>query len=235
MRMIKGPTLSNVHEQVVKIILEKGYALNTEDDEATMEYDPIAMRVDNPLTEPMVSPCSKFKTRFMDNYANDLIHGTDAEFSYDYHDRLFNWGNGLLHHGKEVHINQIEYIIKKITSNPPSRRGVAVIWNPAIDETLDDCPCLQLVQCAARDRKLHMRVVFRSNDMLTAAGANMYALVNLQKYIAERLNLACGPYTHVSLIPHVYYKRDVDDIEPFCQRGTYIQPDPLVCAICRKC
>jgi thymidylate synthase len=80
-----------------------------------------------------------------------------------------------------------------------------------------------------------MKVVFRSNDMLSAAGANMFALVHLQKYIADQLGLPCGPYTHISLVPHVYYKRDLADIEPFCGRGGFIQPVDEVCRACGEC
>ena len=104
-----------------------------------------------------------------------------------------------------------------------------------IDEKLDDCPCLQLVQCILRDGKLAMRVIFRSNDMLTAAGANMYALVQLQKSIADRLGVTCGTYTHISLVPHIYYIRDMHDIEPFCGKGEYIQPVQDVCRACGRC
>ena len=86
-----------------------------------------------------------------------------------------------------------------------------------------------------RDNKLHMRVIFRSNDMLTAAGANMYALVQLQKHIADPLGVPCGTYTHISLVPHIYYIRDMHDIEPFCGKGQFIQPVKEVCRACQGC
>ncbi|HOI14415.1 MAG TPA: thymidylate synthase, partial [Methanoculleus sp.] len=79
------------------------------------------------------------------------------------------------------------------------------------------------------------KVVFRSNDILSAAGANMYALVHLQKAIADRLGVPCGRYTHIALVPHVYYRRDANDIEPFCKSGTAIRPVAEVCRICGKC
>ena len=118
---------------------------------------------------------------------------------------------------------------------PSSRRAIAITWNPVIDEQLDDCPCLQLVQCTLRDGRLAMKVIFRSNDMLTAAGANMYALVQLQKSIADRLGVPCGTYTHISLVPHIYYLRDMHDIEPFCGKGEFIQPVQEVCRACGRC
>jgi thymidylate synthase len=235
MRLIRAPGIGRAHELVVKMILEKGWVLQTEDDEATIEFEEVAMQVDTPLSEPMVSPHSRFQQRFVEQYARDLLQGSKASFEYDYHGRLFDWGERLSSKGKEVHVNQIAYIVDKIRQSRNSRRAIAITWNPVIDEQLGDCPCLQLVQCVLRDGALRMRVVFRSNDMLTAAGANMYALVQLQKSIADQLSVPCGTYTHISLVPHVYYLRDINDIEPFCGKGTLIQPVAEVCRACQRC
>jgi thymidylate synthase len=217
------------------MILEKGWVLQTEDNEATIEFEEIAMQVDTPLAEPMVSPHSRFQQRFVEQYARDLVQGSKASFEYDYHGRLFDWGEHLTSKGNEVHVDQIAYITEKLKTSQKSRRAIAITWNPVIDEQLDDCPCLQLVQCVIRNKSLQMRVVFRSNDMLTAAGANMYALVQLQKHIADQLGVPCGTYTHISLVPHIYYIRDMHDIEPFCGKGTLIQPVADVCRACKGC
>jgi len=236
MRIIKAPDLASAHEQVVRMILEKGWIIETEDQEATVEFEEIAMRVERPTSPPMVSPCSRFQQRFMEQYARDLIKGSDSTFEYDYHDRLFNWGEGLFREDhSDVRVDQISYITQKIRNSPATRRAIAITWNPASDEDLDDCPCLQLVQCLARTGLLHMKVVFRSNDMLTAAGANMFALVSLQQEIARSLGLECGSYTHISLVPHIYYRRDAADIEPFCGKGEKFRPIPEVCRACGKC
>jgi thymidylate synthase len=71
--------------------------------------------------------------------------------------------------------------------------------------------------------------------MLSAAGANMYALARLQQSIAENLGLPCGAYTHISLVPHIYYRRDIADIPPFCGNGEWIHPIPEVCDVCNRC
>jgi thymidylate synthase len=235
MRVIRAPSIGGAHEQVIKMILEKGWTLRTEDAEATVEFEEVTLQVDTPLAEPMTSPHSRFQQRFVEQYARDLIHGSNANFEYDYHGRLFDWGERLVTDGQPVHVDQIAYIVDKLRSQPETRRAVAITWNPVIDEKLDDCPCLQLVQCVVRDNKLHMRVVFRSNDMLTAAGANMYALVQLQKHIADQLGITCGTYTHISLVPHIYYIRDMHDIEPFCGKGEFIHPVKEVCRACKGC
>ncbi len=77
------------------MILEKGWVLDTEDNEATVEFEEVTMKIDAPFSEPMVSPSSRFQQRFMDKYADDLIKGSKSVFEYDYHDRLFNWEPGL--------------------------------------------------------------------------------------------------------------------------------------------
>jgi thymidylate synthase len=235
MRIIRAPTLARAHELAVKTVLEKGWVLETENDEATIECEELALDVESPESTPMVSPASRFQQRFLDAYAENLLHGSDAKFEYDYHRRLFDWGEQIAVNGEDVHVDQIDYIAQKIAASPNTRRAVAVTWNPVVDENLDDCPCLQLVQCLLRDGKLQMKVVFRSNDILSAAGSNMYALVRLQKAIADRLGVACGRYTHVALVPHVYYRRDLNDIEPFCRSGTDIRPVEEVCRACGKC
>lgn len=235
MRVIRAPSIGKAHEQVIQMILEKGWVLQTEDEEATVEFEEIAMQVDTPLAEPLVSPHSRFQQKFVEQYAKDLLQGSKASFEYDYHGRLFDWGERLTTDGKPVHVDQIAYIVEKLRSSPVSRRAVAITWNPVIDEKLDDCPCLQLIQCVLRDGKLNMRVIFRSNDMLTAAGANMYALVQLQKSIANQVGVQCGTYTHISLVPHIYFIRDMHDIEPFCGRGKLIQPVSEVCRVCQRC
>ena len=235
MRIIRAPSISRAHELVIKMILEKGYPIVTEENEATIESGEIAMKIDNPLTEPLVSPASRFQQRFMEKYAHDLIEGSDSVFEYDYHGRLFSWGEPLSVDGHTVKVDQISYIIEKLRASRQSRRALAITWNPVTDETMSNCPCLQLVQCLVRDDKLHMKVVFRSNDMLTAAGANMFALVHLQHHIATSLGLSMGPYTHISLVPHIYYKRDINDILPFCMRGEQIRPLREVCQVCGKC
>ncbi|MBR1369292.1 thymidylate synthase [Methanocalculus chunghsingensis] len=235
MKIIRAATLARGHELVVAHILEKGRGRRTENGEETLETDEVTIRVEDPLALPMASAASRFRQAFLDCYAEDLISGSDSVFEYDYHSRLFDWGQGNVVEGVAVHADQIAYIVRKLTEEPATRRAVAVTWNPPVDEELDDCPCLQLIQCVQRDGLLDMKVVFRSNDMLSAAGANMYALARLQEHIAGRAGLPVGAYTHISLVPHIYYRRDIADIPPFCGEGKLIRPQAEVCKACRGC
>jgi thymidylate synthase len=93
-----------------------------------------------------------------------------------------------------------------------TRRAVAITWTPEVDQDEKNVPCLQLIMCTIRRGRLDMKVVFRSNDMLSALGANMYGLTELQKFIADKIGVPVGTYTHISLVPHVYYKRDASEL-----------------------
>lgn len=235
MRIISAPNLARAHELAVKTVLEKGWVLGTEDGEATIECEELALQVENPMTEPMISSGSRFQRRFMEKYATDLLHGSDGAFEYDYHGRLFSWGDRLTAEGAPVRVDQVAYIVRKLREAPATRRALAITWNPVVDEQVKDCPCLQLVQCVIRDRALQMKVVFRSNDMLTASGANMFALVHLQQMIAEELGVRVGRYTHIALVPHVYFTRDMDDLKAFCNKGELFHPVQEVCSRCKGC
>lgn len=235
MKVIRAPSLGRAHELVVQYILQNGSFLRTENGEDTVETDEVCLRVETPLCAPMSSPCSRFKEAFLDSYAHNLLFGSDAVFEYDYHGRLFDWGCGLCEGEGEVHCDQVRYIIEKLRESPESRRAVGVTWCPPVDGRLGDCPCLQLVQCVVREGRLDMKVVFRSNDMLSAAGANMFALVRLQEVVAREVGVAVGAYTHISLVPHIYFRRDAADILPFCQEGRAFTPDEMVCRACRGC
>ena len=211
MYVINASSIAAAYASAIKYILKNGYDVVTEDNDVTKESEPIAIKIDSPLDGKLVHGLSPFKEQFLEAYANDILYGNaNATFEYDYHSRLFEW-KGI--------VNQIEYIICKLKSNPTSRRAIAITWEPDVDNLRDDVPCLQLVQFSIRDDKLNMTVVFRSNDMLLACGANMYGLAMLQKYVLDKLNSCSdknykiGTYEHISLIPHIYVNRDADIVQ----------------------
>jgi thymidylate synthase len=210
MKLIESPTLATAHEKIIKYILENGYYQLTEDKEHTIETDSITAYIDTPFRHDQLSKFAPQKEMAAKEYARQLIEGSSNEFDYTYHDQLFKWSECHLDGIKKAH-NQINYLIEKLKEIPESRRAVAIVFDPLKHQYTDkSVPCLQLLQLLYRSGKLDMRVVFRSNDMLMAAGLNMYALVHLQKLIADELDYNVGSYTHIALTPHIYHVRDSD-------------------------
>jgi thymidylate synthase len=212
MKLLQAPNLAKGHEIVIRYIMNHCYKDETEcpivypgeNKQDTIEAKELALFIRTPFVEPrfIKPPTLPFSQKYMDQYANDLIAGTSADFVYDYHDRLTH------HFG----INQITYIEQKLIGSPSTRRAQAITWNPKLDTTREDVPCLQLIHCDVREGRLNMKVVFRSEDMTLGLGPNMYGLTELQKHISLAVGLPVGTYTHICFCPHLYLKRDEDYI-----------------------
>lgn len=208
MKIIQAPSLALAHERVIKYILEEGDYVLTEENEHTVETDSVTLFIDTPFRQDRISKYAPQQELSAKEYTNQLLNGSSNTFDYTYHDQLFKWEEYYIHGIKKAH-NQIDYIITKLKEMPASRRAVAIVFDPSKHQYTDkSVPCLQLLQFIYRDGRLHLRTVFRSNDMLTAAGLNMYALTQLQKDVADRLDVNSGSYTHIALTPHIYHVRD---------------------------
>lgn len=211
MKTIKASSIGRLHELAVQAVYKYGEKIYTEDNDLTLELpEPLCLECSKVDVDYRISDKSSIKEPFMERYMDCLINGYEADinFEYDYHTRLFNYENM---------VNQIDdIIIPKLIRSPNTRRACAVTWIPSIDGTLHDCPCLQWLNADIRNDKLNLTVMFRSNDILLAAGANMYALTGLQSYIAEKAgNIPLGRYCHIVCHPHIYINRDAEELKRF--------------------
>ena len=131
--------------------------------------------------------------------------------------------------GRNGGIDQIqESIIERVIANPESRRAIAITWFPFQDISADEPPCLQIVQCLIdKSNHLNLVCVFRSNDMLSAWGQNVFGLAHLQKYICEQINLkkkgdelkySQGWLETISISAHMYYHRDQLELNLFLDK-----------------
>lgn len=210
------------HEEVVRKILKYGIPLGTEDNEATLELpEPSCIHISTPLAEPMISPFSIYSRAYMDEYTRKFIDGYDVGqgFEYNYHDCLWKWGSRTV--AKRVWsslpiIDQVHEVAALLARSPNTRRAQLITWEPPVDLGAGDPPCLQLIQFLLRQGRLNMKVVFRSNDMLMAAGCNMYALIRFQELMAAELGVEVGWYEHTSNSAHIYHRRDLEpDLQGF--------------------
>lgn len=108
--------------------------------------------------------------------------------------------------------DQIELIIDLLKTDYISRRAVLNINvpNPHVIETHDE-PCTIALQFLMRDNKLHCTGIMRSNDIWFGLPYDVIFFTELQKYIARRLNVEYGTYTHFVVSLHLYDK-DFNDV-----------------------
>ena len=212
MKLIQAPSLAIAHERIIKYIVEEGDYILSEDKEHTIETDSITTFIDTPFRQDRISKYAPQQEMAVKEYTRQLIEGSKNSFDYTYHGQLFEWNSDYIH-GKKVIHNQMKYIVDKLIESPVSRRAIAIVFDPMKHQYTDkSVPCLQLLQFVYRDGRLNMKAIFRSNDMLTAAGSNMYALTALQKKIADELEMNSGSYTHIALVPHIYHVRDSKEL-----------------------
>lgn len=109
--------------------------------------------------------------------------------------------------------NQIEKIIELLTVDPYSRRAVLNINvpNKNVIETKDE-PCTVCLDYQIRNGKLHCTCVMRSNDVNFGLRNDLGYFISLQKYIAKRLEVPVGTYTHFAMSIH-FYDRDTKFIK----------------------
>lgn len=108
--------------------------------------------------------------------------------------------------------NQVEKIIQLLCSDPTSRRAVINfnVPNERVIETKDEI-CTIALQFLIRDGKLNCYGIMRSNDVWYGLPYDTIFFTELTKYIAKRLNVECGTYTHTVVSLHVY-ERNYGDI-----------------------
>jgi len=163
--------------------------------------------VEEPLTEPMISKMFIGDPRSLEQYRQELLDGIldfeveKGNWDYTYHQRIEK---------------QVPWVIEDLKRSKESRRAVILVRNE-YDMTTDAPACLQHIQYFIRNEALHCKVLFRSNDSTKATFMNAFALILLQKRIADALGYPVGTYTHRANSFHVY-ERDYDMFDGYVRR-----------------
>ncbi len=175
---------------------------NTNQKEASMTFV-----VTQPLTEPMISKLFIGDPRSLEQYRQEMLDGIlDFEvergnWEYTYHQRMES---------------QIPWVIDELRRNPDSRRAIISIRSEE-DQHTGSPACLQSIHFLIREGKLHCKILFRSNDATKAAYMNAFALIMLQKRIAEAVGVGVGSYTHRANSFHIY-ERDYKMFDGYIKR-----------------
>jgi len=157
------------------------------------------------LQEYVMEVCERIK----DHLVRDPRNPEDHRWEYTYHQRLFAYEVPTL-----KPFDQIEALCQKLAKAPHTRRAQAVTWKVWEDSECYDPACLQSLWCRVTETNgepvLSMNVRFRSNDAYKAAFMNIFALVEMQKRIADRIAeisgraVKLGRYCHLADSYHLY-------------------------------
>ena len=238
---VQGDTIPRAYERAIKEVWEKGASICTEYDrpEDPPSRDATVMiTVEDPFKQPRFHRSFADSLGGLSEYVMEVIHGahdywikpreeilkgtesTDTRWTYTYHRRLAEYEM------EDRVIDQIDYMVKKLSQTGYSRRAQGITWNTVLDPPSDHPPCLQrvwgrLMEDESGELVFNMNTHWRSRDLYKAWFENVIALTTLQRTIAERISeetsreVRVGRYVDISDSLHIYgsYFREIEGNE----------------------
>ncbi|MBI4578633.1 MAG: hypothetical protein HY718_02970 [Planctomycetes bacterium] len=207
-------TLPMAWERAVMACWEQGERFPTQYDKPTdpNSRDVVAMiHVTRPLAEPRIHRAFPGGLPDLEKYRAEVLYGVhdhwinpaEGKWEYTYHQRLFEY-DVPAGKGDFTRFNQIDKCVAMLKECGYTRRAQAVTWQVWEDLGITDPACLQRMWFRIQDHRLNMVVHMRSNDAYKAAFMNMFAFVELQREMAERIGVEMGEYCHVADSFHIY-------------------------------
>ena len=218
--MVGGITLPEAYHNALWQLYFDGEFVPCPDYNTNQKEVSMTMLVSEPFKEPMISKLFIGGYQELQQYVMEMRDGIldfevdKGNWKYTYHNRIASYGSKR---SFVRGLNQFDFIIEELNRNPDSRRAVIDIRDNWDDMYSDDPACLQHIQFFIRDNKLHMKVLFRSNDACKATFMNAFALIMIQKMIADELGIEVGTYTHRANSFHCYEK-DFKMLEGYINR-----------------
>ncbi len=217
---VEGDTLPETWEKAVLATWNEGLDIKTEYDKPSdppSKDSTMVMVVNSPMKEPRIHRAFPGGLEDLEVYRQEVVAGIhdhwikpeEGKWTYTYHQRLASFDiEGSV-------VDQIDYMIKKLSSTPYTRRAQGITWNPKTDCATDDPPCLQRIWCRLVKQDggeflLNMNTHWRSRDAYKASFMNIFALTDLQRMMAEEISkglrapVRVGRYVDISDSFHIY-------------------------------
>lgn len=155
---------------------------------------------------------------FIDNIKND------DEFAKQ-------WGELGPVYGKQWRnfsgIDQLDWVINEIKTNPTSRRLIVSAWNPAEIEEMAKAglpPCHTLFQFyVSHDNRLSCQLYQRSADLFLGVPFNIASYALLTMMVAQVCNLELGDFVHALGDVHIY-NNHIDQVDEQLSRSPKALP-----------
>jgi thymidylate synthase len=227
---ITADCLPEAWEKAVLAVWDNGLEVKTQYDKPE---DPpskdatVIITVTNPLAEPRIHKNFPGGPAELEAYRQEVVNGIHdhwidpaaGKWTYTYHERLFAYCPPVPSKVEGVEnirnansqkpfkkIDQIQYIIDKLSEAGHTRRAQAITWMPTADPQTEHPPCLQRIWCrlvAVNDdtMSLNMNTHWRSRDLYKAWFMNVYAITDLQKINQQ---VTVGRYVDISDSLHIY-------------------------------
>jgi thymidylate synthase len=101
-------------------------------------------------------------------------------------------------------INQIDWVINEIKTNPDSRRLIVSAWNVGELNEMALMPCHSFFQFYVANGKLSCQLYQRSADVFLGVGFNISSYALLLVMVAQQTGLEVGEFVHTFGDAHIY-------------------------------
>lgn len=195
-KLAVGRSLPEAYHNALCQLKDSGAVTDCSDWNQRQKEVSMTMQVEEPFAEPMISRLFIGGPKDLEQYVQEMLDGildfevTRGNWTYTYHSRMGN---------------QVDFVIRELKRNPETRRAVIDVRTPE-DIDSNDPACLQHLQYFIRNGRLDCIVLFRSNDACEATFMNAFALIMLQKKIADAVGVEVGSYVHRANSFHAYEK-----------------------------
>jgi len=228
--------LPEAWEKAVLAVWKHGVEVRTEYDKPgdPLSRDATVMiTVANPFNEPRIhknfpggpEELEAYRQEVCDGIHDHWINPAEDKWTYTYHERLFAYSptNDLSRaDGPKpfAAVDQIAYVVEKLSQTFHTRRAQAITWMPTADPQTYDPPCLQrlwfrIIDDEAGAAVLNMNSHWRSRDLYKAWYMNAYSLTDLQRQVAQRISQKIGRPVNVG--------RYVDIVDSLHIYGSYFR------------
>ena len=132
-----------------------------------------------------------------------------------------NYGDRIQHALCEAsgdYFNQLDMVEKMLREHPESRQAVIHIKQARnlVDNPTKDVNCTVCLQFFLREGKLYMTTYMRSNDLWMGFPNDVFQFTAIQIFLAMRLGVELGTYTHIAGSLHLYerdYQKSLENIK----------------------
>ena len=234
---VEGANIPETWEKALLAVWDGGADVRTEYDrvdEHGRYLDPpsrdatLVAVVADPFAEPRIHKNIPSGPEELEVYRQEVVNGihdhwvdpSDPDkWTYTYHGRLFHYvATDDLQDPEAARlrpVDQIAYVVGKLSQTPFTRRAQAITWMPSADPPTEDPPCLQrmwfrMLRDSSGRLVLNLNTHWRSRDGYKAWLMNVFALTDLMRVVAERIAAKAGEpvrvgrYVDLSDSFHIY-------------------------------